>query len=88
MKCYTESFYIDIILKQNKIVEHIHNISTVACEKSKIVSFASLTMKNIAVFAFQSRFAVKLIRCMAFRSAPSACFLLKSIAIILQDLLE
>ena len=45
-------------------------------------------MKNIVVFAFQSRFAVKLTRCIAFGLASSACFLLKSIAIILQDLLE
>ena len=35
LKCYIESFYIDIILEQNKIVEHIHNTFTVPCEKSK-----------------------------------------------------
>ena len=28
-------------------MEHIHNNFTVPCEKSKIVSFASLIMKNI-----------------------------------------
>ena len=49
LKCYIESFYIDIILKQNKIVKHavpksygdIHNTLTVPCEKSKIVFFTS-----------------------------------------------
>ena len=83
LKYYIESFYIDIILEQNKIVEHIHNTFTVPCEKSKMVSFASSIMKNIVAPAAQSRFPVKLICCIAFGSASSACCLLKSIAIIL-----
>ena len=94
-----ESFYTDIISEQNRIVEHavqsrtlatraksyddIYNTLTVPCEKSKMVSFASSIMKNIFVFPSQFRFAVKWICCLAFGSAPSACCLLKSIAIIL-----
>ena len=87
------SFYTDITLKQNKIVEHavaklyndVHNTSTVPSEKSKLVSFASSILKNIVVFAFpsQARFPVKLIYWTAFGSTSSACCLLKSIAIIL-----
>lgn len=49
-------------------------------EKSKIVSFASLTIK-IVVFPVRSKFTVKLIRYVAFGSASSACYLPKSIAI-------
>ena len=90
LKCYIESFYIDIILKQNKVVEHavaksydeIHNTLRVPCEKSKIVPFASSIMKNINLLLLTLRFPVKLISCIAFGSASSAC-LYKSIAIIL-----
>ena len=64
-------------------MEHINNPLAVACEKSKMVSFASSIMKNIIVFPSQSRFAVKLIYCIGFGSATSACCLLKSIAITL-----
>ena len=53
------------------------------CEKSKMVSFASSIMKNIVVISSHSRFQVRLICCIAFSSAPSACCLLKPIAIIL-----
>ena len=68
LKCYTESFYIDIILEQNKVVEYIYNIFTVPCEKSNMLSFASSIIKKIAVFAFLSRdrFPVKLVYCFAF----------------------
>ena len=64
-------------------MEHIHNTFTVPCEKSKMVSFTSSIMKNIFVFLSQFRFAVKLICCIAFGSASSACCALKSIAMIL-----
>ena len=64
-------------------MKHIDNTFTVPCEKSKMVSFASSIMKNIVAPAAQSRFPVKLICCIAFGSASSACCLLKSIAIIL-----
>ena len=47
LKCYTESIYIDIMLEQNKIAEHIHNTFTVPCKKSKLVSLISSIMKNI-----------------------------------------
>ena len=83
LKCYINSFYTDIILKQKKIVEHIHNTFTVPCEKSKIVSFASSIIKNIAMFPSRSRFVVKLICCIAFGSVSIAYSLLKSMAIIL-----
>ena len=64
-------------------VKQIHDTFTAPCEKSKMVSFASSIMKNIVVFVFLSlsKFLVKLICCIAFGSASSACFLLKSIAI-------
>ena len=71
-KCHIESFYTDIILEQNKIVEHICNTLTVSCEKSKTVSFASSIMKNIVAPAARSRFLVTLICCIAFGSASSA----------------
>ena len=80
---YIESFYIDVILEQNKILEHIYNTLTVPCEKSKVVSLAHSIMKNIAPPAAGSRFPVKLISCIAFGSSSSACCVLKSIAIIL-----
>ena len=64
-------------------MEHIYNTLTVPCEKSKIVSFTSLTMKNINVFAFppRARLPVKLICYIDFGSVSSACCLLKSITI-------
>ena len=64
-------------------MEHNHNIITVPCEKSKMVSITSSIMKNIVLPA-QSKFPVKLICCIAFGSISSACCLLKSITIILQ----
>ena len=70
-----ESFHIDIILKQNKTA------LTVSWEKSKIVSFASLIMKNTNLLLIPLTFQVKLICCIG--SVSSACCLLKSIAIIL-----
>ena len=48
-----------------------------------MLSFASSIMKTIVVFPATSRFPVRLICCIAFGSASSACCLLKSIAIIL-----
>ena len=63
-------------------MEHIHNTFTVPCEKFKIVYFTSLIMENINLSA-PSRFPVKLICCIVFGSASSACYLLKFIAIIL-----
>ena len=84
LKCYIESFYIDIILEQNKIVEHIHNNNyTVFCGKSKMVSFASSIMKIIVGTSARSRFLVKLLCYIAFGSASSACCLLNPTAIIL-----
>ena len=67
-------------------MEHNYNTCTVSYEKSKMVSFASSIMKDIVVFPAQSRFVnpVKLICCIAFGSASSAYYLLKSIAIILK----
>ena len=45
-----ESFYFDITLGINKIVEHSDNNLAVLCEKSKMVSFALSIMKNIVAF--------------------------------------
>ena len=64
-------------------MEHINNIFTVSCEKSKTVSYASSIMKNIVAPSARSRFPVKLICCIAFGSASSYCCLLKSSATIL-----
>ena len=90
MKSCNESFCIDIILKQNKTVEHVANTFTVSCEKSKAISFASSKIKNVVVFAteFQARFLVKSICCIAFGSASSAFCLLKSLAIDLNFYLK
>ena len=49
-------------------MEDIYNTLTVSCEKSEMISFASSTMKNIALFPSRSRFAVKLVCCRAFCS--------------------
>ena len=57
------------MLKQNGIVERTHNTLIFPCEKSKMVPSATLTMKNIFVFPSRSRFAAKLICCIAFGSA-------------------
>ena len=56
---------------QSVILGHFINTFTIPCEKSKMVSFTSLLMKNIVVFAFlsQARFHVKSICCIAFGSA-------------------
>ena len=62
-------------------VKWIYNTLTVLWEKSQIVSFISSVLKNIFVFPSRSRFLVKLISCIAFGWASSACCLLKSIAI-------
>ena len=64
-------------------MEHIHNTFIVPCERSKMVSFASSIIKSIVVFPYWSGFAANLICCIAFGSASSACYSLKSIAIIL-----
>ena len=55
----------------------------VPCEKSTADSLASLIMKDIIVFPARSRFPVKLICCIPFGSASSACCFLRSIAISL-----
>ena len=68
-----------VILFESK--KRNYNTFTVSCEKSKTVSFASSVMKNIV--ACCSRFPVKLISCIAFGSASSACCIHKPIAIIL-----
>ena len=81
LKCYIGSFCSDIILEQNKIVEHIHNTFTVPCEKYKMVSFASSIMKSIVAPAAWSRFPLTFICCIAFGSTSSACCLFKVIII-------
>ena len=56
---------------------------TVLCEKSKIVSFASPIIKNVVAPPSRSKFPVIVICCTTFGSASRACYLIKSIAIIL-----
>ena len=53
----------------------MYNTFTASCEKSKMLYFGSSIRKDIAVFAspFRSRFPVKLICCIVFGSASSAC---------------
>ena len=60
-------------------VIRIHNTFTVVCGKSKTVSIASSIMKNNFGPSGRAKFPVKLIYCVAFRSASSACCLLKSL---------
>ena len=69
-------------------MEHIYYTLTLFCEKTKMVSLASLIMKNIIVFPIQSKFPIKLICCVALGSATSVFCLLKSIAINLQCSLQ
>ena len=61
------------------------NTFVVPFEISYLVSLASSIMETIVEFVspFRARFPVKLISCIAVRSASSACCLLKSIAVIL-----
>ena len=70
-------------MEQNKIVEQIHNTFTAPCKKPKMTSFASSIMKNFVAPSAGSTFPVKLICCIAFGSTSNACYLLKSIAIII-----
>ena len=58
-----------------------HNTLTVPFEKSKIVSFTSLIIKNIAAPSALARFPAKLICFIAFKSASNFCCLLKSFTI-------
>ena len=62
--------------------KYIHNIFTVPCEKSKMVSLASPVMNKIVVFPSRYRFPVRLICCIYFGSASSTFCLLKPITII------
>ena len=75
LTCYVESFYINIITKQN------HNIVTIPFEKSKTVSFTSSIMKNVVAPYALIRLSAKLICCIYFGSAFTFSGLLKSIAI-------
>ena len=47
LKCYIESIYTDVILKQNKFTI----LSQFLSKKSKMVSFASSIMKHIEVLS-------------------------------------
>ena len=66
----------------------VYNTLTAPCGKSKMISFDSLIIKNFVVFQDRSRFPVKLICCIGFGSASSACCFLKFVAIILKYFLE
>ena len=75
--------FILIKIKLYFVFNYICKTFTVPCENSKTVSFASSIIKNIVVFPGLSKFAVKFICWIAFGSESKACYLLKSIAIIL-----
>ena len=53
------------ILYYIKVKEN-HNTFMVSCEKTKMISFTSSIMKNMAVYTVQFRFLVKLTCCIAF----------------------
>ena len=63
--------------------DNIYNTYTVSCEKLKMAFFTSSIIKNNDLSLPPSKFPVKLICCIAFQLASSACFLRKSIAVIL-----
>ena len=85
---YFELFYIGLILKLivvhavAKSYDEICSTLTVPCKKSKMVYFTSSSMKNNNLLSLPSRLPVKLIFCFAFKSASSACCLLKYISVI------
>ena len=79
LKCYIESFYIITVINKNKV----NNTLTVPCGKTKIVSSPLSVIKSIAVSPASSSFPVKLICYIAVGWESSACYLLKSVAIIL-----
>ena len=59
-----------------KSYNDIHNIFTIPCEKSKIVSFTSSIMKSNNLLLSPSGFQVKSVCCIAFELTSSACCLL------------
>ena len=61
-----------------KFIEHIYN-TFVVCEKSRIVPLTSGIVKIFFEFPTCSAFPLKLICCIAFRSALSTSCLLRSI---------
>ena len=63
--------------------DDFYNTYTVSCEKLKMGFFTFSIIKNNDLSLPPSKFPVKLICCIAFQSAASACFFLKSIAVIL-----
>ena len=69
LKCYIDSIYINIILKQNKIII----LLTTSFEKSKTVSFASSITKNIV--GSLSRIPVKLICCILYQNLIFVAYL-------------
>ena len=71
-----------------KSFSNIHNTFTIPFERSRMVYFASSVMKNIVISPARSRFPVKLIGSIAFRSASSACCLLKPVAVIIKYFLK
>ena len=79
LKCYTESFYVDIVLKQIKLWNTFAILSQFLVKN--IVEFTFIISPS--AFRPKLRFHVKLICCITFGSDASACPLLKSIGIIL-----
>ena len=82
LKCYIESYYADVIFKQNKfIIPTKFLVKNLSCEK-KIFFFGFFNNKKcFFVFTSRCRYPEKLICSIAFQSAPSLFCLLYSIAI-------
>ena len=81
LKCYIESFYTDIIFKQNKfIIPTKFLVKNLSCENCVFFDFFN-NKKCFFVFTSRCRYPEKLICSIAFQSAPSLFCLLKSIAI-------
>ena len=62
------------------MLEHIFKTPTVPCQQSRVVSFTSSIIKKTVAASARLRFPAELVICIAFRSASSACCILKSIA--------
>ena len=69
LKCYIDSIYINIVLKQNKIII----LLTTSFEKSKTVSSVSSITKNIV--GSLSRIPVKLICCVLYQNLIFVAYL-------------
>ena len=68
LRCFIDSFYIDIVLKQNKFTD----LPQLLVKDPKCLFFLFSRMKKMVVIPGRFRLTVKLISCIAFESASSA----------------